>query len=49
MKNNEEIIPEVGIKILKNYNDILDAEINHPENIVTFNTAEEMIAYFDSL
>lgn len=49
MYSQKDIIPEVLEKIKQNYNDILDAEINHPENIVTFNTVEEMKKYFDSL
>lgn len=40
---------EAEKNILKNYNDILDAEINHPEDIMTFDTVEEMIKHFNSI
>lgn len=49
MKINEEIIPEVAAKILKNYNDILNAEKNHPEDIVTFSDFKEFKKYMNSI
>lgn len=49
MNNQNNINFEVEKKILKNYQEILDAEKNHPENIVTLRNEKEIDAYFNSL
>ncbi len=49
MYNRNDINPEVEEKILKNYQEILNIEINHPENVVTLRSVEEIRNHFDSL
>ncbi len=49
MYNRNNIKSEVEKKILKNYQEILDTEISHPENIVILRSVEEIRSHFDSL
>jgi hypothetical protein len=47
IRNN--IKSKVERNILKNYQEVLEAEKNHPEDFVTFNSVDGMKKYFDSL
>ena len=49
MNIQKNMRPEVVEKILKNYQEILDAEINHPEDVMTFDNFEEFKKHMDSL